>query len=181
MILTLVRVRVTPPGVLLPPHRALRGDVLERFCRSIHLVSQRDTDGTVTTVMRVMLKEGAGQLIGSSDLAAAARLNRVTVIHHLRRLEQAGLVEHTAHKYRLAVSSFAHVVRQMREDTDRLLDEAERIAEQIDTDYLGDGFITGSSDVSILLDRAPEEEKKIRLNSARAGKKQLNSKSEKKK
>ncbi len=125
MLLTVVRAR--PKSA--PP------DELERLCRSMQLVTHRDMDGTATTVLRAILEETPDQPVGSSELAARTRINRVTIIHHLNRLEQVGLVEHTEHKYRLSISGFGEMVRKIRVDTERMLNEAEQLAGQIDKEY----------------------------------------------
>lgn len=128
MMLTVVRMR----PVLAP---AAKPDELERFCRSMQLVTHRDLDGTATTVLRAILEEAPDQPVGSSQLAERTRIKRVTIIHHLRRLEQAGLVEHTDHKYRLSIAGFGDMVRRIRADTEALLEEAEELAQQLDREY----------------------------------------------
>ena len=130
MILTLVRVRSVPPAPRDPD------DELAAFCRSLRILSARDMDGTVTVVFRSMLVEGRSQPVGSSDLAKTTHLNRVTIIHHLQRLEQMGLVEHTQRKYRLRVSGLAEAVEQMREEMMRSFAEAETLALELDREFM---------------------------------------------
>ncbi|PIT84820.1 hypothetical protein COU37_01005 [Candidatus Micrarchaeota archaeon CG10_big_fil_rev_8_21_14_0_10_45_29] len=128
MILTLVR-----PRLIL---RVRGDDEIERFCRSMQLVSQRDLDNTVTSVLRAMLDEGARGPVGSSELASRAHINRVTVIHHLRRLERAGIVEKEERKYRLVQSGLCDVVRKMRLEMEQTLNEAQLLAQKLDNSYL---------------------------------------------
>jgi len=125
MILTLVRTRQNASD-----------DELEVFCRRMRIISTRDMDGTVTVVFRSMLEEGRQQPVGSSELAKSTCLNRVTIIHHLQRLEQMGLVEHTQRKYRLRVSGLCEAVEQMRSDMMRSFEEAEEIARSLDREFL---------------------------------------------
>lgn len=127
MILTLVRVRQTA---------AAPDDELESFCRHLRILSTRDMDGTVTVVFRSMLVEGRQQPVGSSELAKTTHLNRVTIIHHLQRLEQMGLVEHTQRKYKLRVSGLCEAVEQMRTEMMRSFEEAEGIARSLDREFL---------------------------------------------
>ncbi len=122
MILTVVR----------PRSSSRPEDELEVFCRRLSIISSRDMDGTVTVVFRSMLQEGRARPVGSSELAGLTRLNRVTIIHHLQRLEQMGLVEHTERKYRLRVHDLGEAVEQMREQMMRSFEEAESIAERLD-------------------------------------------------
>ncbi len=129
MILTLVRRTARGAG---GEHG---GDELESFCRSMRILSARDMDGTVTVVFRSMLTEGR-QPVGSSELAQLTRLNRVTIIHHLQRLEQMGLVEHTERKYRLRVHDLSEAVEQMRGEMLRSFEEAEAMAEELDRRFM---------------------------------------------
>lgn len=126
MILTLVRAK----------QPAAPDDELEAFCRQVRILSTRDMDGTVTVVFRSMLIEGRQRPVGSSDLAKTTHLNRVTIIHHLQRLEQMGLVEHTQRKYRLRVSGLCEAVEQMREEMMRSFEEAEEMARELDREFL---------------------------------------------
>ena len=127
MILTVVRARPRPPRA-----PGDEGDALEIFCRRLQIISRRDMDGTVTVVFRSMLMQGRIRPVGSSELAEMTRLNRVTIIHHLQRLEQMGLVEHTERKYRLRVHDLSEAVEQMREEMMRSFEEAESLATQLD-------------------------------------------------
>lgn len=145
-------------------------DELERFCRHVCLVSQRDMDGTATAVVRVMLQAARSEPVGSSRLAELARLNRVTVIHHLHRLEQMGLVAHTGRKYQMSVGSFSDMVRQMRTDTEEMLSEVEEMARRIDAAYRLGPPVISRARVRLLLPslsaertpRRPKAKKRIR-------------------
>ncbi len=111
-------------------------DELEVLCRSLRIISARDMDGTVTVVFRSILVEGPDRPVGSSELAASSRLNRVTVIHHLRRLERLGLVEHTQRKYRLRASGLSELVERMRAEMMESFERATEMAEDLDRQFL---------------------------------------------
>lgn len=108
---------------------------IECFCRTLRILTQRDIDGTVAVVFRSMFVEGR-EPIGSSKLAKLTKLNRVTIIHHLQRLEQMGLVEHVDRRYRLKVSDFSEVVEQMRAEMERAFKEAEELAQELDRQFM---------------------------------------------
>lgn len=111
-------------------------DELEVLCRSLRIISARDMDGTVTVVFRSILIEGRDRAVGSSELAAASRLNRVTVIHHLQRLERLGLVEHAQHKYRLRASGLSEMVEKMRAEMMESFEQATSMAETLERQFL---------------------------------------------
>lgn len=146
MILTLVRRTPIRPGPRPPaagrgaaatpaPQSASGDDELDELCRSLRIISARDMDGTVTTVFRSILIGGRDRPVGSSELAAASRLNRVTVIHHLQRLERLGVVEHAQHKYRLRASGLSELVEMMRREMMQSLSEAQELAGELDREF----------------------------------------------
>lgn len=110
-------------------------DEIEGLCKALHIITKRDTDGTVTTVIRTMLTKSAGQPIGSSELADLTHLKRVTIIHHLKRLLKSGLVRKQEHKYVLCPSGFLEIVRQKRAEAEEMFDDAERLAKSLDSQY----------------------------------------------
>lgn len=135
MILTLVRRTRSGPAQPRPASRA-DDDNLEELCRSLRIISARDMDGTVTVVFRSILIEGRDRAVGSSELAAASRLNRVTVIHHLQRLERLGVVEHAEHKYRLRASGLSEMVERMRSEMMESFEQATSMAEALERQFL---------------------------------------------
>ena len=141
MILTVAR-RTVKKGDLAPDGSTnasgenAQGDEFERLCRSLRILNTRDMDGTVTVVFRSILISSRERPIGSSELAKTTRLNRVTVIHHLQRLERLGVLEHELHKYRLRVSGLQQAVAQMREEMMRSVQEAETLALDLDREFM---------------------------------------------
>lgn len=137
MILTVIRAAPSGRGRgrVGAPDASAALDGLYEFCRTLHLVNSRDVDGTVTEVVRAMVTHGRGSPVGSSRLAAATRINRVTIIHHLRRLEEAGVVVRQDHKYALRARGFGELVDQMRRAQLQMLARAELLADALDRDY----------------------------------------------
>ncbi|MEK6924455.1 MAG: hypothetical protein AABW54_04420 [Candidatus Micrarchaeota archaeon] len=117
--------------------RASPGDGLEQFCRGIRLVSNRDTGRTVVQVLRAVLSNYPGGEFGSTELSRAARLNRITCIHHLKRLSDAGIVEKDDSRYRLRVRSMDAFMEEMRREMLASLAEMEKLAFELDEDFFG--------------------------------------------
>jgi len=132
MILTLVRIRRVVPIIIHPKP----DDELEQFCRSLQIVTRRDTDGTVTTVIRTMMTEFPQDSVGSTELAQKTNLNRVTILHHLKRLQDAGIVQKYERRYRLSPHGFGEVVRKMREQTEQMFSQAQDLARKLDEQYM---------------------------------------------
>ncbi len=132
MILTLVRVRRLTPLLI----NSSKSDEVEQFCKSLQIVTRRDVDGTATTVIRAMLEKCPNDPISSTELANKTNLNRITVIHHLRRLENVGIVQKNDRKYLLLPYGFEDFVLRMREQTDQMFEQARFLAKKIDEQYI---------------------------------------------
>ena len=91
-------------------------DELERLLRFAGIVSERDVDNTVVEIMRSLVaasRERDFEGIRSGELAKKSGLNRITCIHHLQRLEKAGLVEKENEHYELRLKSFSDLMTEM--------------------------------------------------------------------
>lgn len=108
---------------------------LASLCRMMRIMSERDTDGTLPQVLKVMMVEGRGKPVGGSELSEISGLNRITIIHHLRRLEGAGLVRRQEGKYVLKVQSAEDMLVEFRKDMERNFSEMDEIARQIDEQF----------------------------------------------
>ena len=121
--------------VLRPTDEQAGKDRVVRFCQSIRIVEERDVDGTVVRVVKTILTTAHDGPVGGAELAEAAGLKRVTMLHHLRRLEELGLVARQGHKYMLRPSCMEELLEQMHRDTLAMLEDARQMARQIDSDY----------------------------------------------
>ncbi|MCX6778042.1 MAG: hypothetical protein NT157_04110 [Candidatus Micrarchaeota archaeon] len=110
-----------------------RGDGIERLCESVGIVAGRDTDRTVTQVFRALIaKCNEERGIGASELSLFSGVKRVTVIHHLGRLEQAGIVMKEQHRYYLRHARMEEMVKEMQTDMLRMMGDIRRLAKEID-------------------------------------------------
>lgn len=108
---------------------------LSALCRMMRIMSDRDIDGTLPQVLKAMMMEGRGKLVGGSDLSRSSGLNRITVIHHLKRLEGAGFVRRQEGKYVLRVQSAEGMLIEFRKEMERHFSEMDEIARQIDEQF----------------------------------------------
>jgi predicted transcriptional regulator len=111
-------------------------DELETFCSTLQILTKRDRDKTVITIIRSLLHSQPSEPISSSKLAKAISLNRVTVIHHLSRLEKIGLLKKHKGKYFLTEHGFSRLVIQAKEESDKIFQKLLEIANKLDQKYL---------------------------------------------
>ena len=108
---------------------------LAELCKMMRLMSERDTDGTLPQVLKIMMVEGKGKPVGGSDLSRISGINRITIIHHLGRLEDAGLVRRQEGKYILKVQSAEDMLMEFRKEMERHFVEMDEMARQIDEQF----------------------------------------------
>ncbi|MFA6213793.1 MAG: helix-turn-helix domain-containing protein [Candidatus Micrarchaeia archaeon] len=108
---------------------------LVQLCRKMRLMSERDTDATLPLVLRVMMVHSRGQPVGGSQLSELSGINRITIIHHMKRLEGAGLVRREEGKYILRVRSAEDMILEFRKEMERNFAEMDEMARDFDEQF----------------------------------------------
>lgn len=108
-------------------------ELLQWFGRSLGLFGLRDRDKSCFRLFIELLKSGRGdKALSSDELAYRLRLSRGTVVHHLTRLMDAGIVIKSGNSYLLREHSLVTLVEEIREDMERACDDLRAVAELID-------------------------------------------------
>jgi predicted transcriptional regulator len=108
-------------------------DELQWFGRSLGLFSLRDKDKSSFRVFIELLKSAKQQKAVSSDeLAYKLNLTRGTVVHHLRKLMDAGIVISDKNKYQLRVENLISLVEEIERDFKQASEDLKRVARDID-------------------------------------------------
>jgi len=110
-------------------------DELVELCRMMRLMSDRDVDATLPQVLRVMLVEARGKPVGGSELSKSSGINRITILHHLRRLEVAGFVRRQDGKYLLRVQSAEEMLLEFRKEMEQTFSDMDELAREIDAQF----------------------------------------------
>jgi len=108
---------------------------LVELCRKMRLMSERDTDATLPQVLRVMMVHSRGQPVGGSELSELSGINRITIIHHMKRLEGAGFVKREEGKYILRVRSAEDMILEFRKEMERNFAEMDEMAREFDEQF----------------------------------------------
>ena len=109
-------------------------ELLLKFGESLGLFSSRDKDKSCYRIFIVLLKALKYDVeLSSDDIASQTKLTRGTVVHHLNKLMETGIV--TAHrgKYFLNVKNLADLVLQMKEGINTVMDDLHDMALEIDS------------------------------------------------
>ncbi|MDD5086940.1 MAG: ArsR family transcriptional regulator [Candidatus Nanoarchaeia archaeon] len=106
---------------------------LQWFGSSLGLFNLRDKNSSCFRVFIELLKSSRKQRPLSSDqLAYMTGLSRGTVIHHINRLIESGMVVSEKRGYILRVSNLKVLVDEIEKDMKRTFDDLKEMAKQID-------------------------------------------------
>tara|TARA_Y100000310_G_scaffold335593_1_gene418007 strand:- start:93 stop:485 length:393 start_codon:yes stop_codon:yes gene_type:complete len=98
---------------------------------SLGLFGIRDKDSSCFRMFIILLKH-RDKTISSDEIAEKLRLTRGTVVHHLNKLMDAGVVVREKGGYILRENSMQGVIRDMRKDMETMFGELKRAAKEID-------------------------------------------------
>ncbi|MFP4117747.1 MAG: ArsR/SmtB family transcription factor [Candidatus Woesearchaeota archaeon] len=104
---------------------------------SLGLFNMRDKDQSCFRVFIEMIKNARSEDgISSDELAYRLELSRGTVVHHLNKLIQSGIVIVEKNKYHLRVDSLDALISEIEKDLERTIQDMKEVASEVDT-YLG--------------------------------------------
>lgn len=122
-------------AILVPRKQENPDEELVSLCKMMRIMSERDTDATLAQVLKTMMVSARDRPVGGSELSQISGLNRITVIHHLRRLEGAGFVRRSEGKYLLRVQSAEEMLLEFRKEMDQAFAEMDELAREIDGQF----------------------------------------------
>ena len=106
---------------------------LQWFGASLGLFGIRDKDKSCFRIFIVLVKAvRQEQRLTSDEIAALTRLTRGTVVHHLNKLMDAGIVESDRGKYFLRMNNLEQIVDRMKQDADLAWEKLRDVAKAID-------------------------------------------------
>lgn len=101
---------------------------LEKLCNTIDLISGRDTEKTVLEVLIVFITEEGP--IGGSRISERTGINRITCIHHIKKLESVGLIRKKNRQYEII--ELQEFVKVYRRNIFHRMSELEKLIEELD-------------------------------------------------
>ncbi len=123
--ITIIRIRRGPQQEL--------NEELHWFGTSLGLFGERDKDKSCFRIFLTLLKtRGARETLTSDKLAQGLQLTRGTVVHHLHRLMDMGLVVHEREGYALREQRLDLLVEGLRKDADNTFKELEDAAKELE-------------------------------------------------
>ena len=122
--ITIVRISKPPKNI---------NEELQWFGNALDLFNLRDKDKSCYRIFLELLKAAKKrQALTSDELAEKLNLTRGTVIHHINKLMDSGLVIHDRNKYSLRVEKLEMLIEELQKDLQRTVYNLKEVAIDID-------------------------------------------------
>ncbi|MBN2457532.1 winged helix-turn-helix transcriptional regulator [Candidatus Woesearchaeota archaeon] len=123
---TLIKLRKPDAGNL--------NEELQWLGSSLGLFNLRDKDKSCFRIFIELLKNTRkNRPLSSDEIAYRLKLSRGTVIHHMKKLSEAGIITADHNKYMLRANSLKQVIDEIEKDITRLYDGIKEVADEIDS------------------------------------------------
>jgi predicted transcriptional regulator len=124
--------KITIINMRRPAQRNINQD-LQFLGTSLGLFNLRDKDKSCFRIFLELLKSAkTKKQLTSDEIAINLKLSRGTVIHHINKLMEAGLVIHEKGKYLLRVDNLSMLISELEKDVQRSLGDLKEVASDID-------------------------------------------------
>lgn len=110
-----------------------RDEELQWISDSLGLFNERDKEKSCYRIFVELLKEK--KPLRSDDIALNSRLSRGTVVFHLNKLMESGLVINEENRYKLREKRISYLIKKLRKDVLLTLKEIEEIAKDFETKF----------------------------------------------
>jgi len=106
---------------------------LQWFGNSLGLFNLRDKDKSCFRIFIELLRNTKiKRPLSSDDIANKLSLSRGTVVHHINKLLESGIVIIEDNKYMLRVDNLEILIDELEKDIGRMLSELKSVAKDID-------------------------------------------------
>ena len=125
-------IKITVIKIRKPVEKGVNSD-LQWFSESLGLFGERDKEKSCFRVFLELIKAARrGKGLHSDEIAIKSHLSRATVIHHLHKLMESGLVLSENNKYILRVSNLENLIEELKKDATRAFEDLQNIAKDLD-------------------------------------------------
>ncbi|MDP3699091.1 MAG: helix-turn-helix domain-containing protein [Nanoarchaeota archaeon] len=113
--------------------RGAEGNVnadLQWLGNSLGLFGLRDKDSSCFRIFITLVRKG--DAVSSDEIAERLNLSRGTVVHHLIKLMDSGIVVREKERYLLREQSLLRLIDDLKRDTESVFAELREVAKEID-------------------------------------------------
>ena len=105
---------------------------IQLFGGSLGLFNLRDKDKSCFRIFIVLLKNIKKDGLSSDELALKTKLTRGTVVHHLNKLMDSGIVINHRNKYIINVDNIHGLIEIIKKNVNKTLDDLDVVAKELD-------------------------------------------------
>ena len=106
---------------------------LEWICKCFGFLESRDKEKTAAKIFKALLESIKNEKgLSSDELAEKTNLTRGTMVHHLNKMIQSGLLVHREGIYELRSMSLQRTIQEIKRDIERIFENIEHMAKSID-------------------------------------------------
>lgn len=106
---------------------------LQWLGNSLGLFNLRDRDSSCFRIFITLVKKSKGsEAVSSDEIAEKLNLTRGTVVHHLTRLMDSGIVVREKRGYLLRENSMEQLIKDIHHDVEVMFSELKEVAKDID-------------------------------------------------
>lgn len=106
---------------------------LQWLGNSLGLFNLRDRNSSCFRIFITLIKKAKqNQTLSSDQIAERLHLSRGTVVHHLNRLMDSGLVVRERKGYLLRETNLQKIIDDLQQDIERVFSELKEVAKEID-------------------------------------------------
>jgi predicted transcriptional regulator len=125
--------RITIINIRRPVEKTINQE-LQWLGTSLGLFNLRDKDKSMFRVFIELVKAAKlKKTLTSDQIAADLNLTRGTVIHHINKLIEAGIVVHEGNTYALRLDNLSDLIEELEKDIQRTLNDLKTVAKNIDS------------------------------------------------
>jgi len=121
---------------IIKERKPLKKDInkdLQWFSESLGLFSERDKERSCFRIFIELIKATKNRnLLSSDEISRRTNLSRATVIHHLNKLMESGIVISQDNKYALRVDNLEQLIDEVKSDLNKVLHDLKLMAEELD-------------------------------------------------
>ncbi len=104
-------------------------DELQWFSDALGMFNERDKEKSCFRIFITLLKN---KKLTSDEIAEQANLSRGTVIHHINRLMDSGVVVHEKNAYNLRVNRLSNLIDEIENDFEEYFEKMKKVARELD-------------------------------------------------
>ena len=132
LLMVYIRQRITILSIRRPSDKNVNQE-LQWLGSSLGLFNLRDKDKSCFRIFIELLKSAKERQLRTSDeLALKLDLSRGTIIHHINKLMESGIVVHEGNRYTLRVENLKSLIDEVEKDIQRACNDLKEVAKEID-------------------------------------------------